>query len=237
MMNILRKIYYKTLGRSALLDRIFRYNKPHDYWKKRGGEQYFSEQEAVQSRTLRSEFLAKEIRKYDLNSFVEIGCGYGKQLKNIYREYDSNLKFAGCDFSGPQLEKGYEYFPEMKGRVVEADAEAIPFDNKSYEMAFSSAVILHNDYKKAQKIISEMIRVSTRYIAHNEDTDVTFSRYGYDLKKTYEALGFKVLDSKQIPCANEPEITQFTVVELPDSETLVAPENIPLQYHESGIKV
>lgn len=230
----LRKLYYLTLGKIPVIDRFCRYRNPQDYWKNRGGDTYFAEQEAVTARTERSVFIAESLSRYDCKSIVEIGCGYGKQLKNIFQAFNGNVELAGCDFSGPQLAKLKEYFPDFPGRVVESDAEKIPFESKSFDLAFSSAVILHNHYEKAQKIISEMIRISRKYIAHNEDTDITFSRYGYDMKKTYEKMGFKILESGEIPCANEPGITQFTVVEIPEGIQFIEPRDVPLQYHSKS---
>jgi len=228
MIRLAKKAFYKVVGWHPLVDRFVRYRNPKEYWKKRGGDGYFEEQEAVNQRTLRSQFITGELLKYPFKSLAEIGCGYGKQLKNLNRE---GRMLVGCDFSRPQLIKALEYCPEMTLRLVEADAEAIPLRSKSFDMAFSSAVILHNEYEKAQKIISEMIRISCKYLAHNEDTDITFSRYGYDLKKTYEKLNFKILQSQPIPCAIDPAITQFTVVELPKDMISLKPEEIPLQYH------
>ncbi len=233
-MNIIfkafRKLYYLTLGKSPVLDRFFRYRgNPQDYWSKRGGQTYFEEQEAVEDRTLRSQFIAGEVKQISFGSLLEIGCGYSKQLKNLS---STGVSFFGCDFSRPQLLKGKEFFPPMIGRVAEADAEFLPFKDKSFDVVMSSAVILHNKHPKAQRIISEMIRVSRRYLVHNEDTDITFSRYGYDMTQTYRAMGFRIVTSKQIPCSQDPAHTQFTIVELPAVDEAVRPGDIPLKYHK-----
>jgi SAM-dependent methyltransferase len=226
--KLVQKIFYKIVGLNPLVDRFVRYRKPREYWQKRGGEGYFQEQEAVHDRTLRSEFIASEIKKLSFHSILEIGCGYGKQLKNIYSE---GLEVVGCDFSGPQLAKAKKVCEGLNIRFVESDAEALPFEDKSFDLVLSSAVILHNHYPKAQKVISEMIRVSRKYLVHNEDTDITFSRYGYDLCKTYEKLNFKIIKSIEIPCSQEPKDTQFTIVGIPSHVSVIKPEDIPLQYH------
>lgn len=230
--KLLRKLYYMTIGRVPILDRFFRYRDPHAYWLQRGGNQYFSEQEAILTRTYRSEYLARHIKKYPYRTLLEIGCGYGKQLKNLYQE---DVRFAGCDFSVPQLEKAKEYCAGLPVRFLEADAEAIPVADKSFDMVFSSAVILHNEYEKARRIIAEMTRISRKYLAFNEDTDITFSRFGYDMKTTFEKLNFKILESGPIPCTGDPKITQFTVVELPSEEVRLHAEDIPLQYHKGSL--
>jgi SAM-dependent methyltransferase len=236
MSKVFRKVYYATVGKSAVLDRFFRYRQPQEYWRKRGGERYFEEQEAAGDRTERSFFIAREVSQLDFSSFLEIGCGYGKQLQNITKQ-KPGITIAGCDFSRPQLLKGFEFFPPMQRRVVEADGEFVPYKDKSFDVVMSSAVILHNQYPKAQGMICEMIRVGRKYLVHNEDTDVTFSRYGYDMKKTYEAMNFRIVTSKEIPCAQVPADTQFTIAEIPQNMAKVRPEDIPLQYHKKCEKV
>ena len=226
--KIVKKIFYKVIGLNPIVGRFFRYQNPKQYWNKRGGETYFQEQEAVFGRTLRSKFIGEEINKLPYESLLEIGCGYGKQLEK-FRFHQAFI--AGCDFSRPQLVKAREYCLEAAKVLVEADAEHLPFQSKSFDVVLSSAVILHNEYEKAKKIISEMIRVSRKFIVHNEDTDITFSRYGYDLKKTYEKMNFKIFKSVPINCAENPSITQFTIVELTQQNQMIKPEHILLQYH------
>jgi SAM-dependent methyltransferase len=231
-LKAIRKIYYLTLGRIPIVDRFFRYRgNPKDYWIKRGGQTYFEEQEAVPDRSERSLFIAGEVSKLPISSLLEIGCGYGKQLQNI-RRMRSDLVLGGCDFSRTQLQKGFEFFPEMAKWAVEADASKLPFEDKSFDAVMSSAVILHNDYRKAQRIIWEMVRVSRKFLIHNEDTDVTFSRYGYDMTKTYRAMNFKIIASRQIPCSQNPEDTQFTIAEIPLHMGKMRPEDVPLCYHK-----
>ena len=122
--KVFRKIYYKVIARDHRVDRFFRYRNPKKYWQERGGEQYFNEQEAVLDRTRRSDFIAKEIRKLNYSSLLEVGSGYGKQLKNLYRE---GVFMAGCDFSHSQLLKAGNYLRGFKLALLESDAEQLPF--------------------------------------------------------------------------------------------------------------
>lgn len=227
--KVLRKIYYKVIARDHRVDRFFRYRNPKEYWQKRGGEQYFSEQEAVLDRTLRSDFIAKEIRKLNCASLLEVGSGYGKQLKNLYRE---GVFIAGCDFSHSQLLKARDYLRGLQLALIESDAEQLPFRAGSFDVVLSSAVILHNEPEKARRILSELIRVGRRYLVFNEDTDLTFSRYGYDMKKSFESMGFKILHSGPIPSVEDSRNTQFTIVDLEALRGDNRPEKIALRYHD-----
>ncbi len=223
------KIYYKVIAFDYRIDRIIRYRDPKKYWNQRGGDTYFDEQEVEQHRTLRSQFITDEIKKLQFSSLLEIGCGYGKQIKNLSAK--NGVFITGVDFSRSQLMKAKEYCAGINLNVLEADSESLPLKDKSFDVAFSSAVILHNEPEKAKRIISEMIRVSRKYLIHNEDVDKAFSRYGYDLTKTYQGMGFKIVRSSQIPHAPDPSMTQFTVAELPSGDLKFRPDQIKLQYH------
>ena len=159
---------------------------------------------------------------------VEVGCRYGKQLRNFI---PGKALLVGCDFSRPQLLKAQEYLAGEAPPLIEADGAHLPFRDKSFDLVLSSAVILHNEYEKARRIIAEMIRVGRKYLVHNEDTNVTSSRFGYDMKRTYEKMGLKILQSREIPDAPDPAVTQFTIVELPSRDFRIPPPQVPLEFH------
>ena len=183
------------------------------YWERRGGDQYFGEQEAQESREKRSEFIADEIAKLKPSSVLEVGCGYGKQLKNIRRRLD--CKLCGIDFSITQLTKAKELLSQDKNvNFYLANGSKLPFEDNSYELVFTSAVILHNKPEVADAIRKELIRVSKKWIVHNEDININYSRFGYDNRKIYEEMGYKIVKCEKIPVAEDPDITQFCVIDV-----------------------
>ena len=228
MASLLQKAFLKLVSLDPRLERLVRYRNPRKYWQERGGEHYFNEQEAVYHRTRRSRFIGEEVNRLSYRSLLEIGCGYGKQLDNFITR---GIFLVGCDFSHPQLLKARDYLSGAAPPLIEADAARLPFGDKTFDVVLSSAVILHNEYEKAKRILAEMIRVGRKYLVYNEDTDVTFSRFGYDLKKTHEKMNLKILISREIPVAPHPSMTQFTIVELPPEPIEIPAGEIPLTYH------
>lgn len=211
--NHLGGLFKRTIRRIArthyLLERMIYYRNPRGYWSSRGGETYFQEQESYSSRQIRSEWITTEIAQVPARSILEIGCGYGKQLKNLKNK--TAAKLFGVDFSHPQLCKAREFIP-FSLPLIEANAAALPFANDSFDLVFSSAVILHNPPQQAKLILSEMIRTSRGYLVHNEDKNVSSTRYGYDLVSFYEQLEFEIIASGPVHGAKEPEKTQFLIV-------------------------
>jgi hypothetical protein len=80
----------------------------------------------------------------------------------------------------------------------------------------TSAVILHNAPEIAEQIRREAIRVARRWVVHNEDTDVTYNRFGYDSAAWYRASGIRLAEVGSIPVGSRDEIarSQFCVAEL-----------------------
>jgi SAM-dependent methyltransferase len=211
---------YKVLKRAVQdrpsLARRLLYRSPRWYWEQRGGADYFAEQEAQRERTARSAFIAGAVARYRPASLLEIGCGYGKQLARL-RPFVAG-RLTGTDWSGSQLALARSYLgPPGAFELVRADGTRLPFPDKAFDVVLTSAVILHNSPAAAEAIRREICRVARRIAVHNEDTNTSFSRFGYDTAAAYRARGYRVLECRPIPSAVDPAITQFCVIDLSSS--------------------
>ncbi|WZP00095.1 class I SAM-dependent methyltransferase [Isosphaeraceae bacterium EP7] len=174
------------------------YADPRDYWTLRGGDEYYREQEGQAARTERAEWLAARIAGLQPKSILEVGCGYGKQLRALRQHVD--VPMVGLDFSPSQLGQGATYLDGLdRISLVLGTGDRLPFADGAFDLVLTSAVILHNPPEIADRIRREVIRVSRRLAAHNEDTDVTYNRYGYDTAAWYRANGLRVLEAGPIP--------------------------------------
>ncbi len=180
------KAMRRSLGRFPRLKRQWLYADPRSYWTLRGGDDYFREQEGQPARTARAEWMAERIAAYRPISILEVGCGYGKQLRCLRDRLDAPM--AGVDFSPSQLAMARNYLDHLTGiELALASGAALPFPDRSFDLVLTSAVILHNPPEVAERIRREVLRVARRFAAHNEDTDVTYNRYGYDTAAWYRA--------------------------------------------------
>jgi SAM-dependent methyltransferase len=203
------KALRRTLSRWPRWKRRLVYDDPRDYWTLRGGSDYFREQEGQPARAERAEWLAERVARLAPASVLEVGCGYGKQLSALRGRID--VPMVGVDFSPTQLARARDYLAGLDGiELVLASAERLPFADRSFDLVLTSAVILHNPPAAAARIRREVVRVARRLAAHNEDTDVTYNRYGYDTAGWYRAAGLAVLESG--PVAGAPH-SQFCVAE------------------------
>lgn len=213
-----RYLWHKALRRS--LDRWpgwkrkLLYDDPRVYWTLRGGLEYFREQEGQPARTDRSQWMADRLASYQPGSVLEVGCGYGKQLLAI-RERLPSARLTGLDFSPSQLGLAREY---LHGRssmdLVLGSGARLPFPDGSFDLVLTSAVILHNPPPIAEAIRREVLRVTRAFAAHNEDTDVTYNRFGYDTASWYREEGIRLLESGPIPTDPPPSPSQFCVAKV-----------------------
>lgn len=185
---------YPTLKRKAI------YSDPREYWTLRGGPEYRAEQEGQPARTNRSIWLARRIADCRPVSVLEVGCGYGKQLANIRALMGPDVHLVGVDFSPSQLALAEQQAGEDPNfALFQCDGQRLPFADRSFDLVLTSAVILHNEPAAAERIRREIVRVAGRFCVHNEDTDITYNRFGYDTAAWYRDQGLEVIEAIPIP--------------------------------------
>jgi len=209
----LHKAMRRTLSGWPEWKRRLLYADPRKYWTLRGGEDYFLEQEGQAARGLRAAWIADRLATYRPTSILEVGCGYGK----LVRELGSRLEIpvVGLDFSRSQLSRAQEFLAGAENaRLVLSRGESLPFADRSFDMVVTSAVVLHNPPGIAEKLRREVVRVARRFAAHNEETNLSYNRYGYDTAAWYQARGVDLLECGPIPMDPDPDASQFCVANL-----------------------
>jgi SAM-dependent methyltransferase len=232
------KALRRTLSRWPAWKRRLVYDDPRRYWTLRGGEDYFREQEGQPARARRIEWIAGRLARYEPRSVLEVGCGYGKLLRALRRRVDAPL--VGVDFSPTQLDHARRYLsPDAGIELLLGRGEQLPFPDGSFDMVVTSAVILHNPPPAAEQIRREILRVACRFAAHNEETSVSYNRFGYDTVAWYRRLGIELAESGPIPVDPDPHSSQFcvAVLEAPDLSTIKCEDPRAarfLEFAESG---
>ncbi len=212
---VAHKALRRSLGRWPGWKRRLVYADPRAYWTHRGGPDFFREQEDHPARSERSAWLADRIASYGPSSILEVGCGYGKQL-GLLRERLPHIPLVGIDFSPTQLAEASRYLGRAEGvGLALATGLRLPFPDRSFDLVLTSAVILHNPPPEAEQIRREVIRVTRRLAAHNEDTNVSYNRFGYDTSAWYRSRGIVVVEAGPIEVESDPDraSSQFCVAE------------------------
>jgi SAM-dependent methyltransferase len=210
------KLLRRSLGRWPTWKRRLVYADPRLYWTLRGGDDYFREQEGQVTRSLRAEWMANRLAFYQPSSILEIGCGYGKLLRALRDRLPAPI--VGIDFSSTQLQHAEQFLQGLTGiETMLACGEHLPFPDGAFDMVVTSAVILHNPPPAAERIRREILRVARRFAAHNEETGLSYNRYGYDTAAWYRDRGISLAETGPIPVDLDPTTSQFCVALL-DSE-------------------
>jgi SAM-dependent methyltransferase len=157
--------------------------------------------------------MADRLAAYGPTSILEIGCGYGKLLHAL--RLRTGVPLVGVDFSDSQLAIGQGFLQGLDGvDTILAGGERLPFPDGSFDMVVTSAVILHNPPQSAERIRREILRVARRFAAHNEETGVSYNRFGYDTAAWYRDRGYDLAEVVPIPWDPDPRSSQFCVVKL-----------------------
>jgi SAM-dependent methyltransferase len=207
------KVLRRSLSGRPSWKRRLIYGDARKYWTLRGGDDYFREQEGQEARALRAQWVAERVATYRPQSILEVGCGYGRVLREL--EARLEIPLAGVDFSSTQLQKAHQFLPHSSPTtLILGRGERLPFADQSFDMVLTSAVILHNPPPAAEAIRREVLRVARRFAAHSEETDVTYNRYGYDTAAWYRARGIELAESGPIPMDPNQGASQFCVAVL-----------------------
>lgn len=140
-----------------------------NYWTERG--RFYMDEILTSGYLDRERFyqdmLVDELMSVDFRSCLEIGCGFGWNLKRLSQTFH-NSTIAGIDFSSTQLENSKIYLRDQKTFVVHGDALSLPFKDKCFDVVFTLGVFMniHHDFIKGA--IQETIRVCKKRIIHIE---------------------------------------------------------------------
>jgi pseudaminic acid biosynthesis-associated methylase len=93
-------------------------------------------------------------------SILEVGANVGYQLEFLRRAGFSNS--AGIEPNSHAIKRSLEINPKV--RIEKGSGFELPFEDGQFDLVYTSGVLIHISPKDIKKIISEIYRVSKRYI-------------------------------------------------------------------------
>lgn len=113
----------------------------------------------------RTEMMEKFIGNLDREiKILEIGCNIGIMLVNLQEMGFKNL--YGIEIQPKAIEHALERTNGLK--ITEASAYEIPFEDKEFDLVYSTHVLIHLDPEKINTALKEIYRCSKKYIFGNE---------------------------------------------------------------------
>lgn len=123
------------------------YNYQKNYWNKMADSKNFTTPFQFE---IFSRYISKDA------SILDIGCGYGRTLHELYQRGYTNL--TGTDFSRNMIERGKLQYPHVKLECT--DSKTLTYDDDSFDSIILLAVltsIISDEDQRA--LISEIKRV------------------------------------------------------------------------------
>lgn len=192
----------------------FRYIRdPRGFWEQRGAKDDFEKYPAgIYAEQV--DFLSRKISSLGAGSALEIGCGYGRILRVARNSVEDPGLVVGVDFGHPQLEKAKAFLGNHSPCLIQATASDLPFKDRSFELVYSIGVLMHIPPASIHKALSEVIRVSRRYVLFSEGIYKHFNMFGLDFRRQFGSLGLRTLECVHDPYrVLRPKPMQFAIME------------------------
>jgi ubiquinone/menaquinone biosynthesis C-methylase UbiE len=92
------------------------------------------------------------------SKILEIGCGMGTHAELLCKNVE-DIDYTGIDITKRAVELTKKRFElkNINGKIIQADAESIPFENETFDYVWSWGVIHHS--KNTESIIAEIWRI------------------------------------------------------------------------------
>ncbi len=121
-------------------------------------------------------------------SVLEVGCSIGRNLLAL-----RNLipRIHGIDPNTKAVQSAAEMLADSGVVVQEANAFDLPFDDQSFDLVFTSGVLIHIDPDDLSRATDEIMRVSNHYIvcieyfSHKPEQIPYHGREGYLFKRDF----------------------------------------------------
>lgn len=135
-------------------------NKQLDKWKGDFGDEY----------TERNDFDWKSrvhpfdemLSSLDVKSILEVGCNRGQNLRAIRKVLGGGEKLVGIDPNTHALKLAQN--SDTEAELLEGNVYDMPFEAGRFDLCFTSGVLIHVPPSKIGTAISEIYRVSGKYI-------------------------------------------------------------------------
>ena len=113
----------------------------------------------------RGEFWLPLLDELRPQSVLEVGCKVGGNLQWITQRVDP-ARVTGVDVNPKALRLLDRRVPGV--RAVHAPARELPVGDRSVELVFTTGVLVHQPRETLEKVMSEMVRASSRYVLCGE---------------------------------------------------------------------
>jgi len=178
-----------------------------DYWNK-----YTDDNESKHNEEF-SKFIRDLATSLKSNNVLEVGCNNGNDLMSFSNDFDVH----GVDLNNHALDIAKKKFPSFQfknGSIID-----LPYEDSSIDFVFTHYVLNYLSENEFDKAISELFRVSKKYILTCELSDENEGSLDGDIKawkrnvyKKWLNFQVKIISDVDMHEDIEPKKPRFTLV-------------------------
>ena len=113
----------------------------------------------------RRPFWEQRAARFGFGSALEVGCNVGANTRWL-AELLGVEHVAGVDINASALEQAREAVPGADLRL--APARALPFADDSFDLVFTTGVLIHQPPDELDEVLDEIVRCSRQYVLCGE---------------------------------------------------------------------
>lgn len=161
-------------------------SKPHSeterletLWAGTFGDEYIERNATADA--YRGDFWRQRLTTLSVGTALEVGCNVGGNLRWL-AELIGPENLTGVDVNEKALEILRARLPGVT--AVHSTARRLPFDDGSFDLAFTVGVLIHQPPESLRDVMSEIVRCSRRYVlcgeyAADDDVEVEVEYRGH----------------------------------------------------------
>lgn len=111
------------------------------------------------------QILIETVSKYDPSNILEIGCNCGPNLYLLGKKFP-DAEIRGVDINPLAVQKGNEWLAQegiSNVKLLEGKADELrQFQDKSFDIVFTDAVLIYVGPDKIKEVMEEMVRITQR---------------------------------------------------------------------------
>lgn len=144
-------------------------------------------------------WMLSKIKKNPDAKIVEIGCGFGRNIKFLIENGVDAEKITGIDISKKMISYASTYINNKKVTLIVGDIISLPFHQNSFDISLIHGVFMHVPPQQIDKAIENVFSITKQFIINVEQNYPTDNGYTFihDYKSLYTKLGGKIVEYKK----------------------------------------
>ncbi|MCG2692428.1 class I SAM-dependent methyltransferase [Microgenomates group bacterium] len=132
---------------------------PHVYWQLKAGSFL---KDSWQKRLFpQHQWLLQTIQTLQPHSILEVGCGFGRNLKFLTDNGIIANRLTGVDISSVLLAQARL---SKSVRLIRANVLSLPFSSHSFDLVFTHGLLMHLNPRQLPRALTELTRVSKKHL-------------------------------------------------------------------------